>query len=83
MKKIIVSARCQYIYSLETNTVSFLCYPTDSSSPPEYLKTQIKHITKDEQGRFKGHTLVGLLVLEKQTSDQQESPSPDKLKAES
>ncbi len=48
-------------------------YPTDSSSPAEYLKTQIKHITTDEQGRFKGHSLVGLLVLEKQASDQQES----------
>ena len=58
-------------------------YTTDSSSQTEYLKTQIKHITKDEQGRFKGHTLVGLLILEKQTPDQQESPSPDKLKAES
>ncbi|MCK4485159.1 MAG: hypothetical protein KAU38_00170 [Desulfobacterales bacterium] len=78
MKKIIVSARCQYIYSLETNTVSFLCYPTDSSSPPEYLKTQIKHITKDEQGQFKGHSLVGLLVLEKQASDQHKSAADEK-----
>ena len=40
-------------------------YPTDSSHPIEHLKTQIKHITKDDQGRFKGHYLVGLLVVDK------------------
>jgi hypothetical protein len=45
-------------------------YSTDSSSQTQYLKTEIKHITKDEQGRFKGHTLVGLLILEKQTPNQ-------------
>ncbi|MCK4390223.1 MAG: PilZ domain-containing protein [Desulfobacterales bacterium] len=44
-------------------------YPTDSPSQI-HLRTEIKHITKEEQGRFKGHTLVGLLILEKQTSDQ-------------
>jgi hypothetical protein len=53
-------------------------HPTDSSSPPEYLKTQIKHITKDEQGQFKGHSLVGLLVLEKQASDQHKSAADEK-----
>ena len=41
------------------------CYATDFSLPPDNLKIQIKHITQDEQGRFKGHSLVGLLVLEK------------------
>ena len=45
-------------------------YTTDSSKPTEYLKTQIKHITKDDTGRFKGHYLVGLSILEKQDSDQ-------------
>jgi len=45
-------------------------YSTDSSSPWVHLKTEIKHITKQKQGRFEGHTLVGLLILEKQDSDQ-------------
>ena len=53
-------------------------YPTDSSSPPVHLKTQIRHITPDEQGPFKGHSLVGLLVLEKQASDQQDSATATK-----
>ena len=46
-------------------------YLNESVSPPEYLRTQIKHITKNEQGRFKGHTLVGLMILENEASDQQ------------
>jgi hypothetical protein len=47
------------------NVLDMKFYTTDFSMPPENLKIQIKHITKDEQGRFKGHYLVGLLVLEK------------------
>ena len=47
------------------NVLDMKCYTTDISLPPENLKIQIKHITQDEQGRFKGHYLVGLLVLEK------------------
>ncbi len=37
--------------------------PVESSEQPKHLKTEIKHITKDEHGRFKGHYLVGLAVL--------------------
>ncbi|UCH00664.1 MAG: PilZ domain-containing protein [Deltaproteobacteria bacterium] len=40
-------------------------YPADSSHPIEHLKTQIRHINKDEEGRFKGLYLVGLSILEK------------------
>ena len=45
-------------------------YTTDSSRPIEFLKTEIKHITKDEQGRFKGVYLVGLSILGNQDSNQ-------------
>jgi hypothetical protein len=41
----------------------------DLKNPIVRLRTEIKHVTKQEQGRFKGHVLVGLLILEKQTSD--------------
>ena len=44
-------------------------YPVDVIIPRVRLKTEIKHITKQEEGRFAGHTLVGLLILEKETSD--------------
>lgn len=40
-------------------------YPKESSASIEEIKTQIRHITKSEQGRFKGHYLVGLSVLDK------------------
>jgi hypothetical protein len=39
-------------------------YLADSPAAHENLKTQIKHITKNEDGRFKGHYLVGLSILE-------------------
>ena len=38
--------------------------PRDSSDLPEYLRTEIGHITKIEQGQYKGHYLVGMLTLE-------------------
>ena len=41
-------------------------YSTDSANPIEFLKSEIRHITKAGQGRFKGHYLVGLAILEKQ-----------------
>jgi hypothetical protein len=37
-------------------------YTGSSSSPSEDLKTEIRHITKDD-GRFKGHYLVGLSIV--------------------
>ena len=39
-------------------------YANNSSKPIEYLKTEIRHITKDEKGRFKGLYLVGLSIVE-------------------
>jgi hypothetical protein len=38
-------------------------YPVEESSPAEYSKTEITHTTKDDDGRFKGHYLVGLSIL--------------------
>jgi hypothetical protein len=39
-------------------------YSADISHPIEYLKTEIKHIGKDDQGRFKGIYLVRLSIVE-------------------
>ena len=50
--------------------VNLKYYTTDSSKPIEFLKTEIKHITKDEQGRFRGVYLVGLSSLGNQDSNQ-------------
>ena len=40
-------------------------YLTDGQGANEILQTQIKHITKNEDGRFQGHFLVGLSILDK------------------
>jgi len=42
-------------------------YKTDSPSQSEFIKTEIRHITKNEQERFKGHYFVGLSILSNKT----------------
>ena len=39
-------------------------YKADSSEPAKELNTRIMHITKDPQGRFEGHYLVGISTPE-------------------
>jgi len=50
--------------------LSLKYYSTDSSKPTEYLKTEIRHITKDDTGRFKEVYSVGLSTLEDQEHNQ-------------
>ena len=45
-------------------TFNMKYYSTGPIHPPEYLETAIRHITKNDHGRFKGHYLVGLEILE-------------------
>ena len=45
-------------------TLNMKYYSTGSIHPPEYLETAIRHITKNDHGRFKGHYLVGLEIIE-------------------
>ena len=40
-------------------------YALNLSDQPEYIETEIKHITKDEKGQFRGHYLVVLKILKK------------------
>ncbi len=42
-------------------------YTTDFSQPPEEFKTQIKHISREPHGKFDGHFLVGLFILDTKT----------------
>lgn len=39
--------------------------PENPSDSAEYLRTEIQHITKVTQGRFIGHYVVGMLILER------------------
>jgi hypothetical protein len=38
--------------------------PCESPGRLKILRTQIRHITKSNEGRYRGHFLVGLLILE-------------------
>jgi predicted proteasome-type protease len=44
-------------------TLNMKYYADDAFKPADYLTTEIRHITKDESGRFKDHYLVGLSIL--------------------
>ncbi len=46
------------------DTLDMTYYLAEMQGAHESLKTQIKHITKNEDGRFKGHCLIGLAILE-------------------
>ena len=39
-------------------------YPEELTEAPLILKTEIKHITKHDEGKFKGHYLLGLAIIE-------------------
>ena len=41
-------------------------YLSESMGTTEALKTEIRHVTKNADNRFKGHCQVGLLILEEQ-----------------
>ena len=45
------------------DTLEMTYYLTDSQGAQETRKTQIKHITLNEDGRFQGHFMVGLSIL--------------------
>jgi len=52
---------------LEVGNVLEMKYnPRNASDLPEYLRTKISHITKIEQGQYKGHYLIGMLILERE-----------------
>ncbi len=67
---VVVKENSDLLKHLSVGDVLNLRYhPVNLADPIVKLKTEIKHITKQEEGRFKGHALVGLFIQEKQTSD--------------
>jgi hypothetical protein len=51
------------------DTVNMKYYSTDVLSPVDYLDTEIRTITRQDQARFKAHYLVGFEILERQDHD--------------
>ena len=39
-------------------------YSADPLYPPAYLDTKIRYIKKEDHGRFKGHFLIGIAILD-------------------
>ncbi len=39
-------------------------YPKKKMAPPVSMKTQVKHISKLQKGRYKGNYIMGLYILE-------------------
>jgi len=50
----------------EGDTLNMKYYASDSLCHAEYRETAIRHISKDDDGRFKGHYLVHLEILDEQ-----------------
>lgn len=44
------------------DSIEMTYFLTDSQGAHENMNTQIKHITKNDKGRFQGHYLVGLAI---------------------
>jgi hypothetical protein len=41
-------------------------YSEDKMEPSDFFLSEIKHITKKDEGPYAGHELVGFMILEKQ-----------------
>ena len=39
--------------------------PANASDLAKNLKTELRHITNIEEGRYRGHYLIGMLILER------------------
>ena len=45
------------------NILTMKYRPFDAACPSDYLDTSVTNITKNREGRFKGHYLVGLKIM--------------------
>ncbi|MGE5842394.1 MAG: hypothetical protein ACM335_08960 [Deltaproteobacteria bacterium] len=41
------------------------CYSTKSVYPSGWQESAVRHITRNDQGKLRGHYLVGLEIVEK------------------
>lgn len=62
---VLVREDSDLLNQIEIGEVLYMKYnPSQRSDPSECLETEIKHITTDAAGSFKGHALVGLSIIE-------------------
>jgi hypothetical protein len=62
---VLVNERSEILPRLRVgDTLDVKYYSAGSSYAPDCQKTAIRHITRRDQGRLKGHYIVGLEILE-------------------
>jgi hypothetical protein len=62
----LIKADSDILNHIQEGQILDLKYHTeDTKTPPEIFTSEIKHITKMDQGPYKDHQLVGLMILEK------------------
>lgn len=62
---VLVNEHSQILPRLKVgDTLDVKYYSCDSNYPSSYQKTAVRHITRNDEGRLKGHFLVGLEILE-------------------
>lgn len=58
-----VNDRSEALKHLKVGQVlNMTCNPEEPDGSSINMETEIRHITPMQEGRFKGHTLVGLLI---------------------
>ncbi len=67
---ILVKDNSAILSHLNVGEVMDLKYqPARGPDTGEYLKTEIQQVTKDDRGRFKGHHVVRLSIVESQEEE--------------
>jgi len=62
---IVVKENSEILHLLEVGkTLKVRYYSQKSPFPSEALRTIVRHVTRNDQGKFKGHFLVGLEILQ-------------------
>lgn len=66
---VLVREDCDLLNHLTAGEILTLKYYQADPPKLEYLKTKIRYITRDDEGRLKGAYLVGLSILEDENPD--------------
>ena len=62
---VLVNEHSQILPRLKVgDTLKVKYYSSEPDYPSKYKKTAIRHITRSDEGRLKGHFLVGLEIIE-------------------
>jgi len=62
---VVVRPDCRILDRLRVgNTMKMIYHTRDTFCPTRTMPTQIRHITRENDGPFKGHCLVGLAVAD-------------------